>query len=221
MSYKKVLEKTSLKEFKDMYFSKLSYEGIAIKLGLHTRQVSAAARVCRNKYKWPARVNRVSTGPNKFLSMSEEELLEEIRYYKTKDGSPNQLEYAVKKYFGSWSKGTEAALGKLNYGGTMLPNKATLVYLIEFDNFIKLGITQQFLENRLRKFKNFKLLDYVEVDLDTAKQVEYDAKIKLTPFKEVPNFMISNGSSECYEKPVELEFDKSLKSLFPYLKHFY
>lgn len=207
MSYKKVLNKCSLDEFKEMYFRvpKMTYEDIACKLGLSMVEVRNAAGVCQKKHGWAKRNNK-DTSKNKFLEYSDEELLELVKLYKSRDNAGSKITYAVRKRFGSWSKGTELALGVVNKGGKFDSKLPTTVYLIDFGDFIKIGITQQDLSERLRHFPEHKVLDYIETTLEDAKEWEYLASNKLNKyiFDQVPFELEKNGYTECYTKDVNI-----------------
>lgn len=205
-------------EFIQLYYTKgMTYEKIGRHFGLTKNQIQ------RLVSRWVDQgflERRNSPRSKKYLNMSEQALINEINKFKTADNSPNALYYAVKKHFGSWSNGVIAALGDTNTGGLFDSDKTTIVYLLEFDDFIKVGITQQPLEKRFKKFPQHSLIDSITTDLDNAKKIESSIHKKLIKysFNKIPPGLDRNGYTECFYKPIGFSKNYTIETL---LENFY
>jgi len=121
-------------------------------------------------------------------------------YFNSKDsGMPAATTY--RRYFGSWSAALEAA-GIEQSSSVMKPNKPTKVYLVEFDGFYKVGITQQTVKQRLGgRYPDYKIILELEFDnLQEAKKVETSWLEAVKHCKFVPtNFPLEGrGFTECF-----------------------
>lgn len=103
------------------------------------------------------------------------------------------------RHFGSWNKALEAAGIPLNTS-SMQPNKPTTFYLIEFDGFYKIGITQQIsLQKRFSKSKypQYKVLFKHTGDFEFVQDTEKYLLAYLEDYKyQPPNF---GGFTECFK----------------------
>lgn len=135
---------------------------------------------------------------------SEERLLELVQKYKNKqllnycrdEGEPSAI--VIERRFGSWSKAMELA-GVVSNKGNLILDKKTLLYLIDFGEFKKIGITQRSLELRFSGF-DFKILDLVEYDeLIPAWETEQELLKILKPWRYKPIELIGNGATECFK----------------------
>ena len=135
---------------------------------------------------------------------SEEELLDEIRKYLTRDSAPYPLVYRVIKKYGSWSKGLEAADLPQNIGGVFNPNKQTLLYLLKFKDFYKVGITQQTIKQRFAGSPLFEVLDVYETNLQEAVELERDILSKVSKFVPEDPWFSRNGRTECFTSEIPI-----------------
>lgn len=121
-------------------------------------------------------------------------------YFNSKD---NDLPAATtyRRYFGSWAAALEAA-GIEQANSVMKADRPTKVYLVEFDGFYKIGITQQTVKQRLGgRYPQYELVLELEFDnLESAKEIEKTWLDTVKPFKIVPtNFPAEGrGFTECF-----------------------
>lgn len=120
-------------------------------------------------------------------------------YFNSKDsGTPAATTY--RKYFGSWSAALEAA-GVVNYSN-MQPTKPTTVYLVEFDGFYKVGITQQTVNQRLgKRYGNYTIIMQITTTLKEALEVEKRWLKNVKEFQYIPQDFPSEGRgfTECFK----------------------
>lgn len=105
-----------------------------------------------------------------------------------------------RKYFGSWSAALDAAgLVVSNQKGA----RSTKVYLVEFDGFYKLGITQQTVDQRLGgRYPEYKILGTIQFNtLAEAKKEEARLLGLIKEYKYIPtNFPVEGrGFTECFK----------------------
>lgn len=122
-------------------------------------------------------------------------------YFNSKDnGLPAATTY--RRYFGSWTAALEAA-GIEQANSVMKTDKPTKVYLVEFDGFYKVGITQQTVKQRLGgRYPNYSIV--LELDfpnLREAKEVENSWLEAVKPYKFMPHNFPSEGRgfTECFK----------------------
>lgn len=135
-----------------------------------------------------------------------EELLSILRDAPTKTynhfNEPNELPSAVtyKKRFGSWNNALDLA-GIPRNGFSLVEDKETLVYLVEFGSYYKVGITQQSLESRFGGYPDYEIVLTLNCkSLKEAKAIESEwlhNVNKLTYY--APDFPRNNGSTECFK----------------------
>ena len=143
-------------------------------------------------------------------------------YFNSKEsGLPAATTY--RQYFGSWTAALEAAgvqttghnrseqdkdppdneepSRSLKY--SQKPDKPTKVYLVEFDGFYKIGITQQTINQRLGgRYPPYKVVLTLEFeDLRSAKQVEQNWLKAVADYKFVPDNFPEEGRgfTECFK----------------------
>lgn len=121
-------------------------------------------------------------------------------YFNSKDsGLPAATTY--RKYFGSWAEALAAA-GIEQANSVMKTNKPTKVYLVEFEGFYKIGITQQTVKQRLGgRYPAYKIILELEFDtLAEAKQIEKAWLEAVKPYKYTPNNFPAEGrgATECF-----------------------
>lgn len=120
-------------------------------------------------------------------------------YFNSKDsGTPAATTY--RKYFGSWEAALEAA-GIVNTS-TLNRDKPTTVYLVEFDGFYKIGITQQTVHQRLGgRYPKYEIVMQVTTTLEEAKALErkwLDA-VKHTQYVPEDFPIEGRGFTECFK----------------------
>ena len=142
--------------------------------------------------------------PKERVQYSEDYLLNLVRKYKTQDNLNHNREEGepssgpIVRMFGSWSEALIRAGMELNTGA--FHKGPTTLYLIEFDEFYKIGLTQRSVAERLRGFPKYIILDEVILDFDEAWQLERDILNWMKPYKVVGN--LPNGNEECFIYPV-------------------
>lgn len=133
-----------------------------------------------------------------------EELLDIVREYRVRDNTPSTLIYKVLQEFGSWEKALRAADLPLNMGGIMDPDKPTILYLLKFEGFYKVGITQQTLKKRLYGSPLFLVVDTYESDLTEVLELERDILKSVDKFIPSNPWFERNGKTECFISSKEL-----------------
>jgi hypothetical protein len=107
---------------------------------------------------------------------------------------------AYRKYFGSWSAALEAA-GVAATGQKQ--DKQTTLYLVEFDGFYKIGITQQTVDQRLGgRYPPYKVIGTIKFEsLSEAKQEEKRLLTLIKEYKYIPtDFPVEGrGFTECFK----------------------
>lgn len=133
------------------------------------------------------------------LDLPREELLEIVRKYVSYEACPTSLASNVKRIFGTWTKALEAAGISGNIGGKFDPNKVTRVYLLDFGDFYKIGVTQQQIKSRFHGAPPYTILDFVETDLDNAVYLEKELKKAVTQYVAEHPWFDRNGKTECFK----------------------
>lgn len=78
---------------------------------------------------------------------------------------------AYRKYFGSWENALKEA-GVITTA-THLEDKPTIVYLVEFDGFYKIGMTQQTVDQRLgKRYGPYEILLQITTSYEEAVKLE-------------------------------------------------
>lgn len=135
------------------------------------------------------------------VEYSDEYLLDLVRKYKTQDNlNYNRLETepsapVITKRFGSWNQALIEAGESINKYG-LNPEIDTIVYLVKFEKFFKVGLTQRSVAERLRGFPKFTLIDEIILDYSSAKQFETDILNYVKPYKIIGD--LPNGNEECF-----------------------
>lgn len=80
--------------------------------------------------------------------------------------------------------------------GTLYRDKTATLYLVDFGEFKKIGVTQVPLEQRFINYGQFKLLDSCEMDVDVALEMEMEVLKNMRPFRTMGD--IRRGGSECF-----------------------
>ena len=165
-----------------------SYKEMAQELGKTERAVGAKLqklRILKTKYS------------DKY---SKEDLLNLVRKYKRKqilnycreEGEPSAG--VIERMFGSWSSALKAAGLPPNLG-EFDETKDTILYLVDFGDFKKIGITQRSVELRLKGFPTYVLLDTVVFNNPIA---AFETEQEILSKVERVYGDIPNGNTECF-----------------------
>lgn len=148
-----------------------------------------------------SRKGKYKTGPTTKLDLPISDLLDIVREYVSCESCPTHLRSNIKRVFGTWTKALEEAGIPGNIGGNSCKDRITRVYLLQFQEFYKIGITQQQIKSRFSGAPRYEILDYLETDLDNAVYLEKELKkaiIKTQYIAEHPWFE-RNGKTECFK----------------------
>lgn len=122
-------------------------------------------------------------------------------YFNSKDsGTPAATTY--RKYFGSWDNALQAAGITDNRRYSMKEGIPTKVYLIEFDGFYKVGITQQSIKDRFHGgYPNYEVLMCIETTLEEARIIEKQWLESVKDFKFIATESPAEGrgTTECFK----------------------
>lgn len=174
----------------------LSYAQIADKLGCSLD----GAKKIGSKYIKAGLLDKRTQTP-----VPVEELFEALRRYKTRDAAPSPIVWKVVQHFGSWEKGLLAAQLPLNIGGVMDINKPTILYLLKFDGFYKIGITQQTLKQRFAGAPPFLVIDTYISDLSEIVELEKQILSNVTQYIPTNPWFERKGKTECFITEQELK----------------
>ena len=83
-------------------------------------------------------------------------------------------------------------------GGCHDKNKPTILYLVKFDNFYKIGITQKSIKERLYGAPEYTIIDFITTDLEFAFEMESAIKKSVTAFIPEATWFERNGKTECF-----------------------
>jgi hypothetical protein len=106
-----------------------------------------------------------------------------------------------RSYFGTWEAALEAA-GVSSNASTMKSHLPTRVYLVDFGDFYKIGITQQTVHQRLgSRYPAYKILLEIETTLDEARAIEKAWLESVKPYSFVPDNFPEEGRgfTECFQ----------------------
>lgn len=121
-------------------------------------------------------------------------------YFNSKDsGLPAGTTYRA--YFGSWEAALKAAGLEPNQS-TMKENVLTTVYLLDFGDFYKIGITQQPLNKRFGpKYPPFQVILTLETSLMEARLIEKQWLEAVKEYKYIPDTFPQEGGghTECFK----------------------
>lgn len=106
----------------------------------------------------------------------------------------------ISKRFGGWTKALEAAGIKANKG-VQSPDRGTLVYLLDFGDFYKVGITQQSIKQRFTGYPEYDIIAYKSTSLEEAKSIEKAVLNLVAEYKFIPNTFPTEGRgfTECFK----------------------
>ena len=106
----------------------------------------------------------------------------------------------ISKRFGGWTKALEAAGIKANKG-VQSPDRSTMVYLLDFGDFYKVGITQQSIKQRFTGYPEYDIIAYKSTSLEEAKSIEKAILNLVAEYKFIPNTFPTEGRgfTECFK----------------------
>ena len=95
-------------------------------------------------------------------------------------------------------------------GGCHDKGKPTILYLVEFDGFYKIGITQKSIKERFYGAPEYRVVDYLSTDLEFAFEMEASIKKFIEPFIPENKWFERNGKTECFKSAIKLEYLEQL-----------
>ena len=128
-------------------------------------------------------------------------LIELVKTYVSSEAAPGQVRTRVIKTFGTWTKALEVAGVSGNIGGKFCEDRIARVYLLRFEGFYKIGVTQQQIKSRFSGAPSYEILDYLETDLDNAVYLEKELKKSVKSYQYVAEhpWFERNGKTECFK----------------------
>jgi Homing endonuclease associated repeat len=136
---------------------------------------------------------------NRLIKILQDSPIKTYTYFNSSSsGTPAATTY--RKYFGSWGAALDAA--GISNSCSMKANLPTRVYLVEFDGFYKIGITQQKINERLHgAYPKFEVLLELEMTLVEAKVLEAKWLKEVKTLQYIPtNFPAEGrGFTECFK----------------------
>ncbi len=139
-----------------------------------------------------------------------EELLAAVKEYRSHDalkrassGNPDiPNPKTVQERFGSWGEARKLA-DVYESTGVMQPHWPTILYLIKFDGFYKVGITQRTVRERFWGYPEYELIDEVLYpDLESAYETEQEILSKVSLYEAAE--LSGKGKTECFKDEREL-----------------
>ena len=147
--------------------------------GLSARQISIETGLSESRIKKEKTV-LIGGSKRQYTSLPDAELLEILKasnnkcssYFNSKDsGTPSATIYI--KRFGSWNNALNLA-GIPTNKCSMKEGVPTIVYLLEFSTYYKVGVTQQSVLKRFYGYPEYTVLMEIETSLEEAKKIEKD-----------------------------------------------
>lgn len=137
---------------------------------------------------------------NRLIVLMQEAPRVSADYFNSKD-SDVPVAATYKKYFGSWGNALIAA-GISPPICAMKADRPTVVYLVDFGDFYKIGITQQGIHQRLgSRYPKYEVLIQITTSLSEARSIEATWLSNVSHLKFIPtNFPIEGrGYTECFK----------------------
>lgn len=130
-------------------------------------------------------------------------------YFNSKD-SDTPAATTYRKYFGSWENALRAAGRHTNENAgndvinkfSMKPDRPTTVYLVEFEGFYKIGITQQTIKQRLGgRYPPYTIVMQIDTSLEEAKDIERQWLENVKHLQYTPTSFPAEGRgfTECFK----------------------
>lgn len=135
------------------------------------------------------------------LIATRDELLDFVRKYVVNDACPNRERHLIRKEFGGWTQALAAAGLTQNCGGLFNYSKQATLYLLKFDGFYKIGVTQRDLSERTKRFPDHIVLDTYCSDLDEILSLEKEILSKVERVRANHKGLTRNGETECFLSP--------------------
>lgn len=132
-----------------------------------------------------------------------QELLQYVVNYPSRDSCPDPYRSRIVRHFGSWGTALKAAGVTSNIGGNMDPTKPTTLYLLDFGDFLKFGITQRTIAQRFSGAPPYTVLDTYTSDLDAILALEREISENVREYALIPAdpWFERNGKTECFVAP--------------------
>lgn len=148
-----------------------------------------------------SRKGKYKTGPRTKLDLPRDTLLGIVKEYVSAEACPTHYLSNIRRVFGTWTKALEEAGISGNIGGNMTRDRLTSVYLLVFDGFYKIGLTQQQIKSRFSGAPTYTVLDVLVTDLDNALYLEKELKktIKRIQYIAEHPWFERNGKTECFK----------------------
>ena len=152
-------------------------------------------------------VGKTQKAKRHFTSEELLKFVEEYRSYealkRASSGNPNLPNpKTIQERFGSWGEARKLA-GVYSHVGTLQPHWPTILYLIKFDGFYKVGITQRTVRERFWGYPEYELIDEVLYpDLESAYETEQEILSKVKLYEAIE--LSGKGKTECFKDEREL-----------------
>ena len=129
--------------------------------------------------------------------MQEAPIVSYMAFNSKDSGTPAATTY--RKYFGSWENALTAA--GVSNSCSLKSDRATIVYLVEFDGFYKVGITQQTVAQRLQAHPQYTIVMQIQGTLEEAKRIEAQWLDNIKHLKYIPTTFPAEGRgfTECFK----------------------
>lgn len=155
-------------------------------------------------------IRGVNRGVNRGVKYTDEYLLDIIKslphtgrdWYNINKHADWPSASTIATRFGSWTNALLKAGRNINIG-TQKKDKATKVYLIKFDTFYKVGITQQEIKARFSGYPKYEIILVKETTLDNAKYIEKEILNLVQEYSYEPECFPKEGRgfTECFIAP--------------------
>jgi transcriptional regulator len=89
-------------------------------------------------------------------------------------------------------------------GGNMSISSPTTLYLVKFNDFYKVGVTQQKLKDRFSGAPEYSIIDTMSTSLEEAWELEKAIKSVVESFIPGDTWFIRNGRTECFKTEKQL-----------------
>ena len=136
---------------------------------------------------------------------SREELLDVVKEYESQDSCPMEYRHYIRVEFGSWTKALFAAGMRSKVGGVMDSTRPTTLYLLDFGEFYKVGITQRDLKYRFRGAPKYEIIDFYCSDLNHVAALEQEILSKVKRIRPDHPWFSRQGKTECFSSKAKLE----------------
>jgi hypothetical protein len=118
-------------------------------------------------------------------------------YFRLENNVPSYSTYI--KYFGTWDNVLKEANIPANTN-SLSPELMTTLYLVEFDGFYKIGITQRSLDLRFSGYPKYSVILKLNLSYCEAIKLEKDFLTNVKEFSyRPPLFLIPSGGTECFK----------------------